>query len=468
MAQASLLHRQQNFRVPGIHGHGSQQLSFVVDNRQEASTRSPMAESYHQTPPMTRSFPVSGASRDRKSRSRYRPDLAAQQQYAAGMHLSSQQWPRLQAVGQPYNSAYLEQSSNETTYLQKDLWTGAPGFDHGFAFDSGLQMPRIVSDQDSSSYANNDLLYPESVSHGFTDATNIPHRLPWFPARSNEFACDVSVNGSDPETHSSHSPKSYTSDTQGSEIHSYAPDSVSNTASGVGNWSWYNFPSSAAPNVTSPDAAPEMVGSVASIDFTGLPRAELDVTERSPSSIPSRQPLLHGLPLIYENDSQYGSNFSYSQKSSPEVSPWGSQGQSHSSAIMPFRPRHPPISTALTKSMSSGYQEQASNSTSRELTAWSGPCANVPYQESSENRFHTRRTLETHDQRKADDEILLDGKRGGLTYKEISKKMHTKCAESTLRGRYRSLTKARKDRVRKPVWREKDVSQPEHCQRFQH
>jgi hypothetical protein len=33
-------------------------------------------------------------------------------------------------------------------------------------------------------------------------------------------------------------------------------------------------------------------------------------------------------------------------------------------------------------------------------------------------------------------------------------------AESTLRGRYRSLTKERKDRVRKPVWTKVDVSHP--------
>jgi hypothetical protein len=57
-----------------------------------------------------------------------------------------------------------------------------------------------------------------------------------------------------------------------------------------------------------------------------------------------------------------------------------------------------------------------------------------------------------------EDRILLEGKRRGLTYKEIKKKMHTNVAESTLRGRYRSLTKARKDRVRKPIWTDNDVS----------
>jgi hypothetical protein len=66
--------------------------------------------------------------------------------------------------------------------------------------------------------------------------------------------------------------------------------------------------------------------------------------------------------------------------------------------------------------------------------------------------------MDAQAQRRADDDILLEGKRNGLTYKEIRKKMTVKCAESTLRGRYRSLTKARKDRVRKPTWTANDVS----------
>ncbi|KAF2867943.1 hypothetical protein BDV95DRAFT_165705 [Massariosphaeria phaeospora] len=66
-------------------------------------------------------------------------------------------------------------------------------------------------------------------------------------------------------------------------------------------------------------------------------------------------------------------------------------------------------------------------------------------------------TPDTQAQRQTDDGILLDGKAEGLTYKEIKKRMSTNVAESTLRGRYRSLTKPRKDRVRKPMWTGKDI-----------
>jgi hypothetical protein len=64
-------------------------------------------------------------------------------------------------------------------------------------------------------------------------------------------------------------------------------------------------------------------------------------------------------------------------------------------------------------------------------------------------------------QREHNDQVLIEGKKRGETYKEIKLRMiGEKPAESTLRGRYRSLTKARKDRVRKPIWTKIDVSSP--------
>ena len=61
-------------------------------------------------------------------------------------------------------------------------------------------------------------------------------------------------------------------------------------------------------------------------------------------------------------------------------------------------------------------------------------------------------------QRKRQDDILRQGKNDGLTYKEIRALIGTDIAESTLRGRWRSLSKLKRDRVRKPVWTHNDVS----------
>lgn len=65
-----------------------------------------------------------------------------------------------------------------------------------------------------------------------------------------------------------------------------------------------------------------------------------------------------------------------------------------------------------------------------------------------------------HSQREAQDQYLIKSKLSGMSYKEIKEKGQFKEAESTLRGRFRTLTKSKDQRVRKPQWRERDVSLP--------
>ncbi|KAL2802654.1 hypothetical protein BJX63DRAFT_414526 [Aspergillus granulosus] len=54
--------------------------------------------------------------------------------------------------------------------------------------------------------------------------------------------------------------------------------------------------------------------------------------------------------------------------------------------------------------------------------------------------------------------LLIEYKRQGLSYKDIKRIGGFKEAESTLRGRFRTLTKAKDQRVRKPQWQKNDVS----------
>ncbi|KAM0501609.1 hypothetical protein ACHAPB_005075 [Verticillium nonalfalfae] len=60
-------------------------------------------------------------------------------------------------------------------------------------------------------------------------------------------------------------------------------------------------------------------------------------------------------------------------------------------------------------------------------------------------------------ERLAKDEFLLRSKREGMTYREIRKAGGFREAESTLRGRYRTLTKKKEERVRRPEWEDRDV-----------
>lgn len=65
---------------------------------------------------------------------------------------------------------------------------------------------------------------------------------------------------------------------------------------------------------------------------------------------------------------------------------------------------------------------------------------------------------EAEEARAAKDEFLVKSKKDGLTYREIRKRGNFTEAESTLRGRFRTLTKDKEARVRKPEWRDTDVS----------
>lgn len=65
------------------------------------------------------------------------------------------------------------------------------------------------------------------------------------------------------------------------------------------------------------------------------------------------------------------------------------------------------------------------------------------------------------------DKLLLDMRNQGFSYKDIKRIGNFKEAESTLRGRMRVLTKEKHERVRRPVWRAKDVSDVSYAHRRQ-
>ncbi|KAJ8128669.1 hypothetical protein O1611_g4964 [Lasiodiplodia mahajangana] len=60
-------------------------------------------------------------------------------------------------------------------------------------------------------------------------------------------------------------------------------------------------------------------------------------------------------------------------------------------------------------------------------------------------------------ERDAKNRFLVESKLAGMTYREIRRKGGFTEAESTLRGRFRTLTKNKEQRVRKPEWQDKDI-----------
>jgi hypothetical protein len=68
------------------------------------------------------------------------------------------------------------------------------------------------------------------------------------------------------------------------------------------------------------------------------------------------------------------------------------------------------------------------------------------------------KSMKCTDDKMNKDDILLQCRSRGMSYKEIKRTYNFPEAESTLRGRHRTLTKDKKDRVRKPEWTARDVS----------
>ncbi|KAF2486584.1 hypothetical protein BDY17DRAFT_321364 [Neohortaea acidophila] len=74
--------------------------------------------------------------------------------------------------------------------------------------------------------------------------------------------------------------------------------------------------------------------------------------------------------------------------------------------------------------------------------------------EEDDDNLLAARTDAAREQR---DNLLVSLRDKGVPYKEIKRKYGFKEAESTLRGRFRALTKDKEERVRRPAWETKDV-----------
>ncbi|CZR66201.1 uncharacterized protein PAC_16102 [Phialocephala subalpina] len=70
---------------------------------------------------------------------------------------------------------------------------------------------------------------------------------------------------------------------------------------------------------------------------------------------------------------------------------------------------------------------------------------------------HSSPTVQAAHHRDAKDDFLVRSKLAGMSYKEIRRQGKFTEAESTLRGRFRTLTKHKAARVRKPEWNDNDI-----------
>lgn len=97
------------------------------------------------------------------------------------------------------------------------------------------------------------------------------------------------------------------------------------------------------------------------------------------------------------------------------------------------------------------YQPQPQAANSNHIESINAPVTGTP-------SGHVSRLDEGLGTGHSRDQLLVHWKLAGMSYKEIKAKGRFEEAESTLRGRFRALTKDPGDRVRKPRWTKRDVS----------
>lgn len=157
-----------------------------------------------------------------------------------------------------------------------------------------------------------------------------------------------------------------------------------------------------------------------------------------PSSGPKRR---HGGEVPGDKSSAPSSKKSKAKTKAPSQSKSQPQPASHSNK----HHHHHHRSTGGSESRAKSSHTKASSSSSK---AAAGAVSKVPDEQEPPSILP----------RSDKDEFLVQSKLSGMTYKEIRKMGGFTEAESTLRGRFRTLTKPKEARVRKPEFQEIDVS----------
>lgn len=332
-------------------------------------------------------------------------------------------------------------------------WGNATGRDQSNAWDS-TQI--VVPDSNRQFLHNNNLMYNADAAQHMAAQHHSSYggQLSWTPSAMRAGVASTGTSISDFDSINSFSPQSYLSD--GVEA-SFSPCSVPDQAS---QCDWSVCPPSAPIKVSSPQFAP-------SFPHSSLIPAHNNSIRRCTGT---RGLLCNDLGIAASSSSTQPGQFAHVPASSfsdgHQSSPDGSLISAESSKSSWFMSDYSPSqsSVKLAQQNGSAYEGQPEGNigasstsndsfSSRPSTSTKDSHSILRPQSNYHARFQVPQTSEVQAQRQRNDELLIEGKRAGLTYREIRKKMlGEKPAESTLRGRYRSLTKARKDRVRKPVW----------------
>lgn len=365
-----------------------------------------------------------------------------------GVHQS--QWPMPQECIQP-------PLSNNTIYRPNQLWEQLPAYGSSMIWNGLPNEPLTMSKTDHSMLEHGDLLYNQHARQNALGKTGMDFG-------ENSFWASNGLTDNHPgamvpksEADILLSPVSPFSDAK----HMYSPGPDGDQTS----------PGCDAASYT---LTPSMKAS-SSPDFIPLTPLSGSMGQHQPGSTTVHNGFgfpvspVGTWPLIGSTDAANVETpcsseqaYEHSQASSPGSAPWYPPGyRAKQPAMVQSTTSHqmsPPRDGHSNNRGPSSYMTFVDRNTRQRQPQWSNTRNGVPAQGHFETRFIAPMTAGEKAQRATDDATLLQMKQDGFTYKDIRKALRSKVAESTLRGRYRSLIKPRKERVRAPKWTEIDVS----------
>ncbi|KAI1484081.1 hypothetical protein F4774DRAFT_416105 [Daldinia eschscholtzii] len=221
--------------------------------------------------------------------------------------------------------------------------------------------------------------------------------------------------------------------------HLHADNSVASSGNHVNTWASPNYPSTIAPKMLRINPSPTPASSSESVHNTMLGGSDLD------SSVSAYEHSHPRSPFHSQRQSQKTRKELPSRPVRSRLVPIVSSGQSSSSKGK--RPALPQLSTG--REPQSPQKLRAAQPKQEHHDA--------ALQGSEGSPAHGRSIRGGGGVRSAKDEFLVRSKLAGMTYREIRREGNFTEAESTLRGRFRTLTKDKEARVRKPEWQDNDI-----------
>ncbi|XPS71245.1 hypothetical protein M3J09_003433 [Ascochyta lentis] len=341
--------------------------------------------------------------------------------------------------------------SGNSMHAQDQLWGQLPAFGNSMMWNGLHTEPLIMSEMDHSMLANGDLLYTQTARQNALGRTgiNFDGTSFWAPGGMNNLRHVNTIPSPDEDVLLS--PISPFSDAK----HTYSPGPDGDQMNPIHGSA--SYPTGMKVSL-SPGFVPTTPQSDSMLSYQRGSAAIQNSFEFAMAPVGAFQlgstvePANSATPCDSEHSSEH------SQSINPGRTPWYPPGcRVENSAMIQDAPSQQATTPSNDRAANSSMTFIDRNIRQRQ-PQWSNKSGGVPAQGHFETRFMAPSTEDERAQRASDDEILLQMKQDGYTYRDIRKALHQKVAESTLRGRYRSLTKPRKMRVRAPKWTEIDVS----------